>query len=95
MLPPERKRKILNIVKESHEVSIKFLRDELDNLPYSTLSRDLRELEKNKKILRRHGKVTFHPYIVHIPVEEDADRGDTKTSPRRRPSVFLRVWVFC
>jgi DeoR/GlpR family transcriptional regulator of sugar metabolism len=70
MLPPERKRRILSILKEHREVSIRFLADELDGLPYSTLSRDLRELEKEKRIFRRHGKVVFHPFVLPAPVDD-------------------------
>jgi DeoR/GlpR family transcriptional regulator of sugar metabolism len=70
MLPPERKRRILSVLKEHTEVSIDFLTQELERLPYSTLSRDLRELEKEKKIFRRHGKVVFHPFVVPAPVDE-------------------------
>lgn len=50
MIPYERQMKILSIIEENEIVKIDELQKQFENISISTLRRDLKELEKNRKI---------------------------------------------
>ena len=50
MIPYERQKKILSIIEEKELVKIDELQKIFDGVSVSTLRRDLKELEKNRKI---------------------------------------------
>ena len=50
MIPYERQKKILSIIEENELVKIDELQKIFDGVSVSTLRRDLKELEKNRKI---------------------------------------------
>jgi DeoR/GlpR family transcriptional regulator of sugar metabolism len=72
VLPTERKRRIVALLRERREVSVQELADILA-VPAASVRRDLRELEGEHRISRRHGHAVYRPAFVPAPVEHDAD----------------------
>ena len=72
VLPSERKARILEILKERLEISVQELTNLLE-VPSANVRRDLRELETDNRILRRHGRAFYRPTLVSTPVEDDGD----------------------
>ena len=71
MLPTERKQRILSILKEHTEASVQRLSELLEATPAS-VRRDLRDLERDNRIHRRHGKAIYRPTLVAATLEPDS-----------------------
>lgn len=73
MQPSERKQKILGLLRDKGEISVQALADALE-VPSTSVRRDLRELESENRIQRRHGRAIYRPTLVAAPVVvPDAD----------------------
>ena len=70
MLPAERKTRILSILRERHEASVQALAQLLETPP-ANVRRDLRELESDNRIFRRHGKAVYRPTLVAANLEPE------------------------
>lgn len=69
MIPYERQLKILNIIENKELIKIDELQDYFTNVSVSTLRRDLKELEKNRKIeFLSGGAVKKISTIGEIPI---------------------------
>ena len=76
MLPSERKQQILAILKQHREVSVQAIADVLEEAP-ANIRRDLRELEKESRILRRHGRVLYRSTMLPSLPEPEGDLDPT------------------
>ena len=71
MLPTERKQRILTYLKEHTEASVQGLSRLLD-APAASIRRDLRDLESENRIFRKHGKAIYRPTLVAATLEPDS-----------------------
>lgn len=70
MLPSERKQKILSLLRDRNEMSVKVLARTLGAAP-ANVRRDLRELESEKRIDRRHGRAIFRASSLPTPIDRE------------------------